>query len=514
MRFSQFSKPILLPLFALAAFFPVLSAGFIYWDDHELLTAYAPVLNFDLENIFFNLKVGGLFPLSLFSLALQNRIHGLDPFYFHAANMILHIANGYLVYLCAKKIFELDEKLSSIAAVLFLVHPLRVEPVAWVSGGRKDLLCALFFLSALLTYRKSYLGSLALAVAALLSKAMAVTLPAAILLTYPMRKERVTRKDLFRLVPFAVLSIAAILLEMKGQRTNEVLSESGSFAGGLVSGFTALAFSAARTLTPNALAIFYEPGAFHFTPADYAGMGLAALSCAWLFNSGFKNWWPLAMFLVSALPVLKFIPFGQASVFNDRYLYLPGFCLSIFIATGTYHLSGKRNPYLALVLVPGFIAISYIQSKTWRNQETVWLNVLEHYPGTKKAYQNLSLYYIENRLNDKALETTLKSQELSPNDMSTKVNLGVLYSRLERYAEAEKTFLEVLKVEPGNVIVHHNLAFAYAKAGYKAEAIAHYKEALRLDPNFAPSANALRELDQGFDAGSPGGMKAGSPTKK
>lgn len=511
MRSSPFSRYLLFIGVTIVAFFPLASAGFILWDDHDLLTAFPPVLNFDLKEILFNLKVGGLFPLSLLSLAVQNQIHGLDPFYYHVANILLHLANGYLVYLCARNLFGLKDWAAVCAAVLFLVHPLRVESVGWISGGRKDLLCTFFFLSCLLCYRRNYYLALALGACALLSKAMAISLPLAILLTYPILKERLAKKDLLKAAPFALLAVIALILEMKGQRTGEVLAESGSVASGLLNGFTAVAFSAARTFLPNALAIFYEPGAFHFTTLDFAGMALSLAFCALLLFRGFKDWWALALFFVLALPVLKFVPFGQASVFNDRYLYLPGIATSIFFVQGLAYL---RLEKLAWIPVIPLIFLSHLQSKTWYSQETVWVNVLNHYPQTKKAYQNLSLYYIDNQMNQEALAVTLKSQQLTPGDLSTKINLGVLYSRMERYADAEKTFLEVLKVEPNNVVVHHNLAFAYARAGYKNEAIAHYREALRLDPNFQPSITALAELNQGAAAGSPGGIKAGSPEKK
>lgn len=514
MRSWPFSSRALLLLAALSltAFWPLLNADFIYWDDHALLTANPAVLNFEWRDFLFNLKVGGLFPLTLLSLAIQNQISGLDPFAYHILNLVLHAANGGLVYLCATKLFGLDRGLALTAAALFLAHPLRVEPVAWISGGRKDLLCAFFYLAALLSYRRAYPLALILFTLALLSKAMAVTFPVALLLLLKIRREPVTRREIVKLAPFAALALAAAALEMIGQRTGEVLaSQAESPIEGVFNVFRALAFSAAKTFAPQKLAIFYEPGAFRFSGADFVGLGLAGLFLSALAYRRFRGWWTLALFLLLAAPVLKLVPFGQTSVFNDRYLYLPGAALAIFLAMGFAFLF-KRN--LAWLAVPPLMLVSYAQAKTWRSQESVWLNVLDHYPETVKAYQNLSLYYIENKMHARALEVTERAVRARPEDMATKLNLGVLYSRMERYADAERAFLEVLKVEPRNPVAHHNLAFVYAKAGMKREAAARYREALNVDPGFTPAAQALKELEShGADA-APGTTNSGSPAKK
>jgi len=262
-----------------AAFFPALRAGFVAWDDDAYLLANPNYRGLGLAQLrwMFTSMAGHYSPLTWLSLGIDYVLWGMRPAGYHATNVLLHALAAAGAYVVARRVLAAavgPEPRAAlrvgavVAALVFAVHPLRVESVAWISE-RRDVLCGVCFVLAVLAYLRAvepdtrrprawYWAAVTLAALALLSKAMAVTLPV-ILMTldvYPLRRlgrGRWTRREVWlEKVPFVTLSTAAAVLAVVAQRSLGALSDMSAF--GVVDrlGLTcyALMFYAWKTLLP------------------------------------------------------------------------------------------------------------------------------------------------------------------------------------------------------------------------------------------------------------------------
>src|SRR3989304_7642797 len=230
-------------------YLPSLWNGFVNWDDQWYVYNNPLIKTIDLKALATAIQVGNWHPLTMFSLAIDYKLWGLSPFGYHLGNTVLHVANTFLAALLAAKLIQVvrpdETRFSFVAALatglLFGIHPLHVESVAWISE-RKDVLCGLFFFLSVLSYVsyakkpswKTYLLSFVFFVLALLSKPMAVTLPLVLIIIdfYPFRRIG-SMKDLFRsalgkapfFVPAVFLSFAAIYAQNRSEEhTSELQS--------------------------------------------------------------------------------------------------------------------------------------------------------------------------------------------------------------------------------------------------------------------------------------------------
>ena len=193
------------------SFFPSLKNDFLNWDDPQYVTENKMITELswrNIETIFDSIYMGHYHPLTLLSYALEYRFFKLNPFAYHLTNLILHLINGLLVFWL---IWMLKGGVltSLVVSLLFGIHPLHVESVAWISE-RKDLLCSFFFLGSLVVYltylktrrRRFYFLSLFLFLLSLLSKSMAVTLPLVLVLCDYLLDRKFDRKCLIEKIPF------------------------------------------------------------------------------------------------------------------------------------------------------------------------------------------------------------------------------------------------------------------------------------------------------------------------
>lgn len=218
---SSFVVPAALALTTLIVFLPALNAGFVNWDDEVNFLVnpnYRGLGAAQLQWMFTNFLMGNYIPFTWMTFGLDYVVWGMNPAGYHLTNILLHAANAVLFYFIGLHLLRLsaptcpvDGSLapiigSAFATLLFAVHPLRAESVAWITE-RRDVLSGFFCLAAVLTYLQYcgvpdrqtgrtrnapgwYWASLGFFVLALLSKSMAMTLPAILLLldAYPLRR--------------------------------------------------------------------------------------------------------------------------------------------------------------------------------------------------------------------------------------------------------------------------------------------------------------------------------------
>ncbi len=492
------------------SFWPSLNNGFTNWDDTEYLTGNWTVRDpswAKIRGYFSSFQMGLYHPLTLLSLALDHRLFGLDPRGHHAVSLLLHLLNTALVY----TIFRLlggGPTAAALGALLFGIHPLRVESVAWISG-RKEVLCAFFFLGGLAAYLEHFTRnkralfiwlSFALFVFALLAKPMAVSFPLVLILCDYLYLRKFDRRAVLEKVPFfcaaAIFGWVAYLAQMTsgGFRVGNrytVIDNLFISAGGIV-------FYLVKTVLPLRLSALYPypaktggnlPAGFLAAPV------LLALLAAgiWLSrNLTRKVSFGAGFFFLTLVPVLQIVPLGRAFA-ADRYTYLPSIGLSYLAGEGFSRLLEKSaavknlRPVLWFIVLCAAAALSWLtwsRTMVWNNSFTLWDDVIAKYPGAAVAHNNRGFAFAEAGDHSRALENYRRSLELDPGDAEYALNYaGALYN-LGRLDEAVSVCRKILTLGP-NHEVHNNMGLALFKQGKAQEAMEHYREAIRLKPDYA-----------------------------
>jgi tetratricopeptide (TPR) repeat protein len=537
--------PALLPL-VVAAVFPLALLGKFQWDDYPLLVdnpAYRGLAWSNLRWMFSTNLMGHYMPVTWITYGLDYLIWGLDPFGYHLTNLALHAANTTLVYVVALRLFRAAWIRSPedgadalrigavLAALLFGVHPLRVESVVWITE-RLDLACGFFYLLAILMYLRSveaestdvgrsrtyYWAAVGVFVLALLSKSMAVTLPVVLLVVdaYPLRRLRPgvrgwANPGPWRIwqekVPFvlaaALVSVVAfrVLLSFAPATSWERL---GPLERVAVSAY-ALAFYLRKTLLPLGLSPLYElflpvyPFEWRFL---FSGVAVLLITGA-VF--ALRKRWPglLAVWIgygVMLFPVVGVFHKGY-QIAADRYSYLPGIGWAL-LAGGAVVLALRRFPgarpgrrALAVIFVfstvPLLALATWRQVKIWEDGVSLWRHAVRIEPASPIAVANLGWELRARGDLAEAVEQCQRALLLRPDYADAHLNLGLAMAAQGRTAEAERHLLRVIELTPRSIPARSGLGSLLEAQGRLDEAIAYFREARQIDPRSAGARNNL-----------------------
>ena len=493
------------------AFYPSLNNGFPNWDDGAYLTENAAVRELSwhsIKTMFTSFYVACYLPLTILSYAVEYRFFGLDPFAYHATNLILHLGNCLLVFWF---IFMLRANLTAafIAALLFGIHPLHVESVAWVSE-RKDVLCTLFFLAALISYqyyqRKAtspalYSLSLLFFLCALLSKAMAITLPCVLLLCDYFNQRTGNRKLLREKVPFFLLAaiFAAVALyaqhSLGGVRNQPSVSLLETMA---IAGY-GLVFYLAKILVPLNLSCLYPyPNMAQGLPVSFYAAAVLALvllaAVAYAVRYARTISFGALFFLITIAPVLQLVPIGQAMA-ADRYTYIPSIGLLYLAAEGFARLWGsggeaaqKRNSLLlpaAIFICAMLCVLTWQRCLVWKDGVTLWNDVIRNYPLDPVAYHNRALALKDAGDYERAIADFTTALSISPQFIDAYNNRGLAYKNKKEFKKALADFDTALSLSPRYAKAWCNRGLTCTVIGEYQRAIADLNQALALDPQFA-----------------------------
>jgi len=534
-RRSDWVFPLIVVSLTFVAFWPALSNDFVNWDDADNLMEnpfYRGLGWSELRWMWTTTLMGVYIPLTWMTFGLDYLIWGMNPVGYHLTSLLLHAANAGLFYLIARRVIalsldppahDLGVRLgAAFAALLFGVHPLRVESVAWATE-RRDVLCAFFLLASVLAYlrharsaeagrwRRWYWISLGLFVAAVLSKAIAVTLPVvlAILDVYPLRRlgarprswlESTGLQVLSEKIPFVVVSAAGSVAAVLANRGNlSSLGELGMLERTAVCVYS-LGFYLWKTIAPVRLAPLYELR----TPIDLtawpvvlgAGVVVAITSFAVLERHrwpGVGTAWLCSLIMFA--PVLGIAQNGP-QVAADRYTYLPTLPWVILaggalarVAQGT-RLSRQVVAKLALpaIAVVALAVVACVHTLTWRSSERLWTHALSVAPSSI-AHYNLGVVLEGQGLWEQAIAHYRQALAIKPDVAEAHYNWGVIRSRQGRADEALEHYREAVRIKPDHAEAHYNWALLAAAQGKDDEAIDHYAAALRSRPGFAAAHN-------------------------
>ena len=472
----------LLGLGALVAvsYFPAIGAGFV-WDD-RILTEQEFIREWSgLRRIWFSpgdIELEAHYwPIVYTTFWLEHKLWGLAPAGYHVVNLILHCLVTVLLW---RLLLRVSVPGAYLVAAVFSVHPVHVEPVVWVMG-RKDLLSALFYLGAALVYLRfvdaprpsRYLSALALFLAAMLSKSIAITLPAALLIWHWWKQERVTRRDLLRLLPFFLVGVGMAAADLVFSRSVEAVSLDYSIIDRVWIAAYALWFYVGKLLWPTELAVIYPHWAIWMHPWGYVLAAGAVVGLLWFFRARIGRG-PLAgtlFFAVTLAPVLGFIDYGymQFSFVADRYQYLAGIGAMAVVIGGAAHGAarlpdGLRRSAQGLACV----ALVVLGTLTWRQAG---------------IYENEITFY----------EHILA---LNPVARDAQYNLGVALLQQERWEEGLAATRIAVKQRPEHAKAHSNAGAALVMLGRYDEAEDHLRRSLELDPALKSASDNLNELER------------------
>jgi len=532
---------------ALATFAVYLSAlhnGFVDWDDgwYVFENPHIRVFNksffkwafFESQNILWH-------PLTWISHAVDYALWGLDPVGHHLSSVLFHGLNTMLVVLLVMRLFEawgakhgggdpggsFSERgmllVSAITGLLFGLHPIHVESVAWVTE-RKDVLYSFFFLLSLLSYLRygaradereeiffkdsRYLACLGLFLLALLSKPMAITLPLVLLIIdwYPLERFGVRarlKKIVLEKIPFFAFSLLTVVITLMPNHVAPVLNpmENRPFLTRVLVGAAALISYLGKMLWPVQLVPFYPyPRDVSFwSPTYFVPLLLViAITIACVAVSRTRKIWLAlwAYYIATLFPVLGFVTIGNHAM-ADRYTYLPSLSPFIILGLTAAWASGKADGlaqskmpikvFSAMVAVLAVVSLAQLtirQIGIWKDSFTLWNYVINKEPeGAYLAYNGLGVAFQKTGRFDEAIEDFNRAIAIAPFFDEAFFNRGIAYEKMGRLDKAIADYTTTIALNPSYYEAYTNRGMIYEKIGQPEKAIADYYTTIALNPS-------------------------------
>ena len=510
---------LILGFFALAGYLPALWGEFV-WDDF-LLTKLKAVSSwkgiwqiwFDPATAYLQRDAveGHYWPLLYTTFWLEHKLWGFHPLGYHVVNLLLHFVNTALLW---RLLLHLRIPGAWFAAAVFAVHPLHAESVAWVIS-RKDLLSALFYLTALLVWirfieeprPRRYAAALLLFAAALLCKSVAITLPAALLILQWWREGRVTLRDFVRAAPFFLVGLVVGGFDIWFYKSNTALSFDYSVYERVLIASRALWFYLEKLFWPANLAVIYPPWEIdveNLIGWAYVAAAAAVVLAFWVLRHRVGRG-PLAcalFFAVSLSPTLGFVDYSYMghSFVADRFQYLAGIGIIVLFAAVAARgarrlppLADRATKGLALALLMLLGVATWNQTGVYRNDVSLFKHVISFNPGSWAAHQNVGMALLRLNEFEEAEGPLRRSLEIFPLNPKAYRNLGESLKGQERYEESLKWYRLAVGLEPNEPLNHYGIGVAFFHLEQYPEAISSMKRALelQLDSAMVPRIHAL-----------------------
>ncbi len=523
---------IVIAALTLGVFLPVAGHDFVELDDGPYISRNAAVLGGltarGVAWAWSSTWTGNWHPLTWMSLMADVSVLGAVPGRIKVVNLACHLAATLLLFAFLASVIGSGWR-SLAVSLLFAVHPLHVESVAWASE-RKDVLSALLWMAGLAAYagylrRPSvprFLLIVLCAAAGLTTKAMGVTFPVALLLLdwWPLGRFRSGSgrcRVFLEKIPLLLLSAAAGLVALQSQRSWGAVGDPKNLSLPVraATAVTAAATYLWKTVWPTGLAVFYpHPGTAPPSSAVIAATILLVVLS--VFACLMRRRHPALLtgwgwYLATLLPVSGIVQVG-AQARADRYTYLP--LVGIFLAAITLVDTAWEPPTCRAMRRAGVMAVilclavaAHRQVGFWRDTPTLFERALAVTSGNWLVEQNLAGYLARRGEVERAEELYRAAIRHRPGLAEARADLGLIAYHRGRLDEAESLYREALRRKPSLAETRANLGALLADRGRLAEAIEEYREAIRLKPGYAPGwhnlGNALEQLgrfDEAVDA--------------
>jgi protein O-mannosyl-transferase len=503
---------------------PVWHAGFV-WDDDDHLTANPTVIGpLGLKEIW-TTSAGDISPLTRSTFWLEHKLWGLPPLPYHLVNVLLQAA-------CAILLWQILRRLrvpgAWLGAAIWALHPVQVESVAWISemknteSGLFFLLSIFFFVEEInkrsaspqtgVTWR--YALTLLFAALAMASKASTVILPASLCLCAWWLQGRWHWRNLLRVFPVALMTVADSIDVIWTQGKREVMSNDhplavGSLAERIIRSADAVWFYLGKLVWPHPLMAMYpDPKIdasqwYSYVPPVVLIAALVALWPGVLRRQSTRPYFfVLAWFITALFPALGlFDPYTSrySAAYSWVYLhfqYLAGMAPLALAGAGIAWLTAIQKQRWMQTAAPAAVLLilcisSWQRAWAYENQETLWTDTLAKNPTNWTGHDILGLTFSQQGRTDEAIAHFQKAIELNPDFVNAHNNLGIALNLKGRSDEAIEQYTKALALDPKHAQAHYNLGNVLFRKGQTDEAIAHFQKALAINPDYPDADNNL-----------------------
>ena len=567
----------------LAIYQSAIRSDFVIWDDDVFIINNYHIRSLDpafFKWAFSDISLDFWHPVTWISEAIDYALWGLNPAGYHLTNILLHAANTFIVVLLAIRLFEAANMAinpsavtppvsfphdptrpplkirggeggviseggkgsynnrailisAGITGLLFGLHPVHVESAAWVSG-RTDLLCALFFLLSIMAYMqmkrdyRQYLLSLVFFALALLSKPLAVVLPAVLLILdwYPLRRTPSLKsfwKACIEKLPFIAMSLFVSVFIYWGEKAHGRMArpDEVSFASRVPVAFKALMMYLRQIMAPLNLLPFHPyPEKVSFLSIEYLSAivlaGLITAACMLMVKRQKVLLAVWGYYLITLLPVIGIIKVRTVYM-ADRDMYLPSLGPFLLIGSGAAWIWEKADSlkqwtpvlkrFTVVLALSLCISLSYLTLKqiaVWKNGITLWNSVIEKEPyRIATAYLNRGLAFREIGQPERALEdintaiTLDTTQSYAPMAYTDR---GIVYKETGQIDRAIEDYNRAITLDPKYADAYANRGIAFNETGQFSQAVQDFDRAVALDPSqylsYIGRGAAFREMGQ------------------
>ncbi|MEJ2730323.1 MAG: tetratricopeptide repeat protein [Deltaproteobacteria bacterium] len=463
-------------------------------------------------------------PLTWLSHMLDVELYGMKPGAHHMTSLLFHILNSLLLFIVLRKMTGHVWQ-SGVVALLFAIHPLHVESVAWVAE-RKDVLSTFFWMLTLWSYTRytrlpgmiRYLPVVGFFALGLMAKPMVVTLPFVMLLLDFWPLNRIQSRQLenhngkpvaglsvlqlvYEKIPLFVLAGISCVITLIAQKKGEALGLLDAYP--LVMRLANAAISYVKYLQklfwPHDLAILYPyPATLKVWEISGACALLGAITFLSIWHRKRFPWLFVGWFWYAGtlLPVIGLVQVGVQAM-ADRYTYIPLIGVFVILSWGTIELFNSwRYRKMALIAIAAVVFSLQISSARaqvsfWKNSIRLFEHTLRVTAGNYVIHNNLGFELASQGQKDRALKHYSEALRINPGFELAHINYG---STLFAQGKIEESFAynqALLKIRPEFAGVHYNFGILLLKTGRIDEAIVHFHEALRLKPDYAAAYNGL-----------------------
>jgi protein O-mannosyl-transferase len=539
---------------SIITFSPAAKNNFINWDDNAYvfenphLTKPIPeAIHFFFQQNYF---IGNYIPITMIVYTLEQHAAGLNPFYFHRINILIHLFNVVLIFYFIYRLSEKKWLVASIVSLLFAIHPMHVESVAWISE-LKDVLYSFFFISGFIVYqnyleeqqtnlsvnskktiftkKKGFLlGTIfILFLLSLLSKPAALTFPFILLLLDFYMKRKITKVVWIEKIPFFIVCLILGIITLQAQKADGLLHNDYTFSQRFFFASHSFLNYFYKIFIPNNLSIFYPypeikngslSSSFYIAPMLVALLLYGVyktLKHSRLFVFGFL------FFLINLFPVLQFISVGDA-IMAERYTYMSytGLFFAFTLYLYNLYLKNERKltngKYLILAILISIFSTcsyySYSRCKVWENDTTIANDLIKKHPNDWLALNNKGFILFDQKNYSEAIPYFNKAIEIKPNYVRAHINLINAYGSMNDFNNAKLALDKAIALVPKDYnLLNKKGIFLFSEQNYQ-EALKFYMAALEIKKdnidgyNFITECyfelkeydNAIKNLDEGL----------------
>lgn len=453
--FNQHFVLVIALLATLVVYFKFFYFAHISWDDPEMVFKNKAVKSFDLKALFTGHFVGNYIPVTMLVHSLTWLLFEGNDGGHHFVNILFHLINGVLVYAVVNRLFK-NKSVTYITVIVFLLHPLQLESVGWISE-LKNLVSTTFYLLGILRYlrffeskkQKDYLITILFFVLGCLSKSSAVVFPLTLLCLDIYLNQKFSFKYFLNKIPMIVLSVVFGIVNLKTQTADLFINYSHEFPFHERIGYAgfALAKYTGMFLAPANLSVLYPYPPNKVMAFVIGFVFIAALLTLLFFLAKKKNWTLFSLILlciVNLALVLQFVPFGEV-LYADRYMYV---ALIFFTLIASVFISKlKINPQIiAYIFIAVFGFVTFLRLNVWKSSVNLYSDILKKFPDSFVALNSLGAELMFQNEDDKALEALNKALKVSPQNYKGFYNRGLLYLKNGKGELALKSFNQSLAI--------------------------------------------------------------------